>query len=85
MAIVVDDFGEAEDTGYMENCRRDEGDVERDVAVTVVHQCFVPKRRNWEALLLVSGDNLGEEKLEEEVAGVHLPRVESRAGILSEH
>lgn len=84
MAIIVDDFSEAEDTRYVEDRRRDQGDVERDVAVTVVHQCFVPKRGNWEALLLISRDNLGKEKLEEEVAGVHLPRVESRAGILAE-
>lgn len=82
MAIVVDDFGEAENAGPVENEGNNDGSVPALDGVTIVHEGLVAKRGNRETFLLESRKNPGDEELEEEIARVHLPCIEVGTSVL---
>ena len=82
MAVVVDDFGEAEYVVVVKDGGGDEGTVDRENGVTVVHESLVSQRWHRQAFLHITWHDPREEELVENETGIHLPRVEVRAGIL---
>lgn len=82
VAIIVDNFSEAEDASPVEGERDDNGSVPTLNGVAVVHESLVAKRGDWKALLLKARKNPGDKELEEEIARVHLPRVKVGTCIL---
>lgn len=83
MAVIVNDITEAEDTCPVEGKGHNYRGVPALKGVTVVHEGFVAEGRNRKTLLLEARKHPGDEKLEEEIARVHLPSIEVGAGVLS--
>ena len=75
VAIVVDYLGEAEDVVIVQNCSGDEGEVDREKSIAIVHKSFIAKRWDRQALLQIARHNPSEEELVENEAGIHLPRI----------
>lgn len=82
VAIVVNDFGKTEDTIPMEDEGDDNSSVQTLNSVAVVHESLVTEGGNGETLLFETRKNPGDEELEEEIARIHLPGVQVRAGVL---
>lgn len=83
MTVVIDDLSKAEDTSPVEGEGHNYCGVPTLKGVAVVHEGFIAQRRDRETLLLEARKNPGDEELEEEVAGVHLPSIEVGTSILS--
>lgn len=66
----------------MEERGSDKGEVDRVERITVVHESLVSQRWHGQALLHITWHDPREEELVEDETGIHLPRVEVRAGIL---
>ena len=60
----------------------DKGEVDRVERITVVHEGLVSQRWHWQAFLHIAWHDPREEELVKDETGIHLPRVEVRAGIL---
>ena len=82
MAVIIDDFGEAEYVVVVKDGGGDEGTVDREDCVTVVHESLVSQRWHWQAFLHIAWHDPRKEELVENETGIHLPRIEVRAGIL---
>ncbi len=61
---------------------RNEGDIKADQSVAVILEGLVVERWDWQAFLLVTGQNPCNKELEEEIARVNFPRVEVWASVL---
>jgi hypothetical protein len=79
---VVDNFGEAEDSGVVQCGSSEDGCPKRQERVAVVHELFVAQRGNRKTFLLPARHNPGKEKLEEYIARVDLPCIGIGASIL---
>ena len=84
VAVVVDDFCEAEDVIVVEDCSSNEGKVDREESIAVVHESFVTKRWHGQALLHIARHDPSEKELVKNETGIHLPRIGVWAGILHE-
>ena len=84
VAVVIDDLRKAEYVVIVKERGSDEGEVDRVERITVVHESLVSQRWHGQALLHITWHDPCEEELVENEAGIHLPRVEVRAGILHE-
>lgn len=68
----------------MEERGGDKGEVDRVERITVVRESFVSQRWDGQAFLHIAWHDPRKEELVEDETGIHLPRVEVRAGILHE-
>jgi hypothetical protein len=84
VAVVVDDFREAKYVIVVKDRGSDECEVDREERVTVIHKGFVSQRWHGQALLHITWHGPRKEELEKNEAGIHLPRIEVRAGVLHE-
>lgn len=82
MTVVVNNFGKSEDVVIMQGSSRDEGRVQTNQGVAVVHQSLVVERGHRKSFLLISRQNPGNEKLEEEISSVYFPGIRVGAGVL---
>ena len=82
MAEIVDYFSEAEDMEIVNREGCDEGDIEADQSIAVVHESLVVERRDRQPFLFITGKNPGDEELEEEIARIDFPGVPIGACIL---
>jgi len=88
MTIVVDDLSEPKNMVVVQSGSGDDGRVQANESVAVVHECLVAEGRDGETFLLVTGKNPCDEKLEKKVAREDLPcvRVGTRVlGYVSPH
>lgn len=79
---IVNYFGEAKDMEIVNREGCDEGDVEADQSVAVVLESLVVEGRNKHAFLFITGENPGDEELEEEITRIDFPGVAVGARIL---
>jgi len=84
VAVVVDDFREAEYVVVVKEGSSDEGEVDRKKSVTIVHESFVSQRWDRQAFLHVTRHDPSKEELVENETRIHFPCIEVRAGILHE-
>lgn len=84
VAIVIDDLCQTEYVVIMEERGGDKGEVDRVERIAVVHESLVSQRWHGQAFLHIAWHDPREEELVEDETGIHLPRVEVRAGILHE-
>jgi hypothetical protein len=84
VAVVVDDFREAKYVKVVKDRGSDECEVGREERVTVILKGFVSGRWLRQALLHMTWHDPRKEELEKNEAGIHLPCVEVRAGVLHE-
>ena len=85
VAIVVNDFCEAEYVIVVKDRSGDEGKVDRKESVAIVHESLVAKRWHWQALLHITRHNPGKKELVENEARIYFPRIEIWAGILNQN
>jgi len=81
--VVVDECGKAEDVVVVEDESGDDVEVHAEIRVAVVHEGLVAQRGDGKTFLLVSGNDEGDEELEEKVATVDFPCVEVGIRILN--
>lgn len=84
VAIIVDDLGQTEYVVIMEERGSNKGEVDGVERIAVVHEGLVSERWHGQSLLHITWHDPREEELIEDETGIHLPRVEVRAGILDE-
>ena len=84
VAVVIDDFREAEYVVVVEDRGGDEGAVDREESITIVHEGLVSQRWHRQAFLHITWHDPRKEELVENETGIHLPRVKVRARILHE-
>jgi hypothetical protein len=59
----------------VQSCSGNEGEVDREKGVTVIHEGFITKRWDRQALLYIARHNPSQEELVENEAGIDLPRI----------
>ena len=84
MAVVVYDFGEAEYVIVVKDCGGDEGEVDGVERVAVIHESLVSQRWDRQSFLHIAWHDPCKKELVENEAGIHVPRVQVRAGVLRE-
>jgi len=57
MAIVINDIGEAESFGIVEDGGSNNRHIDAPESIAIIHQRFIAKGRNREAFLLVARDD----------------------------
>lgn len=84
VAVIIDDFREAEYVVVVKDRGGEEGAVDRVECITVVHEGLVSQRRHGQAFLHITWHDPRKKEFVENEAGIHLPRIEVRARILHE-
>ena len=84
MTVVIDDFRESEYVVVVKDRGSDEGEVDREKCITVVHESLVSKGWHGQAFLHIPWHDPCKKEFVENETGIHLPRVKVRAGILYE-
>lgn len=84
VAVVVDDFRKPEYVVVVKGRGSDEGEVDREKCVTVVHESLVSQRGHGQAFLHIPWHDPGKKELIENETGIHLPRVKVGVGILDD-
>ena len=74
-SVVVDERSKTENVEVVQEAHGEDVDIHADIRVAVVHEGLVAQGGDGETFLLVSGDDEGDEELEEEEARVELPCV----------